>query len=101
MCGKQQRQLVGPLWILVTVNSVREAVASTLLLYADDSYILHQLKDVVKIKKRPNEDFENPCGWFLDNKLNIHFREDETKSNLFARKRKAKNIHIYYLHNRM
>ena len=36
-CGVPQGSTVGPLWILVTVNNVREAVTSTLLLYADDS----------------------------------------------------------------
>ena len=28
--------------------------------------------------KRLNEDFENLCDWFADNKLSIHFGEDKT-----------------------
>ena len=70
-----------------------QAVTSTLLLYADDSCILYQHKDVVQIEKRLNEDFENLCDWFADNKLSIHFREDKAKSILFASKWRAKNIH--------
>ena len=31
--------------------------------------------------------------WFIDNKLNIHFGEDKTKSILFAYKRKIKKPH--------
>ena len=69
-----------------------QVVTSTLLLYADNSCILYQHKDLVQIEKRLNEDFENICGWFVDNKLSIHFGEDKTKSILFARKRRAKNI---------
>ena len=68
-----------------------QAVTSTLLLYADDSYILYQHKGVVQIEKRLNEDFENLCDQFIDNKLSIHFREDQTNSILFASKQRAKN----------
>ena len=44
-----------------------------------------------KLKKRLNEDFENLCDWFIDNKLSIHFGEDMIKSILFASKWRAKN----------
>ena len=63
-----------------------------LLLYAHDTCILYQHKDVVQIEKQLNEDFENLCDWFVDNKLSIHFAEDMTKFILFASKRRAKNI---------
>ena len=69
-----------------------QAVTSTLLLYANNSCILYQHKEVVQIEKRLNEGFENLCDWFVDNKLSIHFGEDKTKSILFANKRRAKNI---------
>ena len=32
------------------------------------------------------------CGWFVDNKLSIHFGKDKTKSILFTSKQIAKNI---------
>ena len=91
-CGVPQGSILGPLLFLIYVNDMPQAVTSTLLLYADDSCILYQHKDVVQIEKRLNEDFENLCDWFADNKLSIHFGEDKTKSILLASKRRAKNI---------
>ena len=91
-CGVPQRSILGPLLFLIYVNDMPQAVTSTLLLYAGDSCILYHHKDVVQIEKRLNEDFENLCDWFVDNKLSIHFGEDKTKSILFANKRRAKNI---------
>ena len=52
---------------------------------------MSQHRDVNKIKKQLNKDFENVSDWFVDNKLSIHFGEDKTKSILFASKRKIKN----------
>ena len=69
-----------------------QAVSSTLLLYADDSCIVYQHKDVVQTEKRLNEDSESLFDWFVDNKLIFHFAEDKTKSILFASKWRAKNI---------
>ena len=91
-CGAPQGSILGPFLFLIYVNDMPQAVTSTLLLYADDSCILCQHKDVAQIEKRLNEDFENFCDWFVDAKLSIHFSEDKTKSILFASKRRAKNI---------
>ena len=35
-----------------------------------------------------NKNFSNICDWFVDNKLNIHFREDKTKYIPFGTKQK-------------
>ena len=92
-CEVPQGSILGPLLFLIYVNDMPQAVTPTLLLYADDSCILYQHKDLVQTEKRLNEDFENLCEWFVDNKLNIHFGGDKTKSILFASKQRAKNIH--------
>ena len=71
-----------------------QAVKTTLLLYADDSCILHQHKEVDEIKKQLNKDFEV-------NKLSIHFVEEKIKSILFVSKRRSKNVrqlNIRYKH---
>ena len=63
-----------------------------LLLYAHDTCILYQHKDVVQIEKQLNEDFQNLCDWFVDNTLSIQFGENKTKSILFASKQREKDI---------
>ena len=68
-----------------------QAVKYGLFLYADDSYLVCQHKDVNEIEKQLNVDFSNVCDWFVDNNLSIHFGEDKTKT-VFASKFKKKNI---------
>ena len=91
-CRIPQGSILGHLLFLIYVNDMPQAVKSNLLLYADDSCLMYQYKDITIIKKILNEDFENICDWFVDNKLSIHFGVDKTKSILFTSKRRAKNI---------
>ena len=70
---------------------MEQAVTCELLLYADDSCLLFQHKDVSEIERILMTNFSNLCDWFVDNKLSIHFGDDKTKSILFAPKSKAKN----------
>ena len=58
--------------------------------YADDSCIIYQHKDINEIEKVLNKNFSDLCDWFLDNKLSIHFGDDKTKCILFASKNKVK-----------
>ena len=51
---------------------------------------MYQNRYVEKIEKQLNKDFENVCDWFVDNKLNIHFGEDKTKSIFLQVRRKSK-----------
>ena len=53
------------------------AVKCDLLLYADDTCLVFQNKNVKDIEKQLNEDFANICDWFVDNKLSIRFGEDK------------------------
>ena len=63
-----------------------------LYLYARDSCLLFQHKNVTEIKKKLARDFSTVCDWFLDNKLSIHFGEDKMKSILFSSKRNLKLV---------
>ena len=51
-----------------------------------------QQKHVTKIETRMNNNFSNLCDWFFDNKQSIHFGEGKTKSILFGRKSKLRNV---------
>ena len=44
------------------------AVKRNLLLYADDTCLVYQNKNVRDIKKHLNEDFANICDWFVDHR---------------------------------
>ena len=83
--------ILGPLFFLFYVNDISQAVKSNLFLYVDNSYLMYQHRDVEKIEKQLNKDFENVYDWFVDNKLSMHFGDDKTKSILFASKRKIKS----------
>ena len=65
-------------------------------LYADDTCIFYQHEDINKIENVLNEEFSSLCQWFIDNKLSIHFGEDETKSILFSKTRDLREINISF-----
>ena len=76
-----------------------QAVKCNLFLYADDTRLVCQHKDINEIEKQLNKDFESICDWFVNNKLSIHFGDDKTKSTPFASKfkiRKVRKLKIKY-----
>ena len=90
LCGVPLSSILGPLLFLTYVNEMPQAVNSNLFLYADNSYLMLQHKEVEEIGIK--QWLWNICSWFVDNKLSIHFGEDKTKSILFASQRKIKTI---------
>ena len=98
-CGVPQGSILGPLLFLIYINDMAESVSSDLFLYADDSCLVFQHKDVKEIEIQLNTDFANLCDWFVENKLSIHFGDDKTKSILFVNKyklKKAEKLKITY-----
>ena len=85
----------GPFWDLCCFSYVNDiipqAVKSNLFLYADNSCLVFQGKEVIKIEKQSNN-FTKICEWFADNRLSFHFDEDKTKSILFVSERKIKKV---------
>ena len=67
---------------------MKQAVDCDLFLYADDSCLVYQHKDVSKTEQNLNKNFSNIWDWFVDDKLSIHFGEDKTKCVLFGTKQK-------------
>ena len=69
-----------------------QAVECDLCLYADDSCLLFQHKNVTEIKKQLTKNFSNICDWFVDNKLRIRFGENKTKLILCSSNRNLKLV---------
>ena len=84
ICGVSQGSISGPFLLLLYVNDMVQAVNRNLLLYASDTGLIFQHKDINIIAQQLNRNFSNICDWFVDNKFSIHFGEDKTKSILFA-----------------
>ena len=91
-CGVPQGSILGPLLFLLYVNDMKQAVDCDLFLYADDSCLVYQHKDVKEIERNLNKNFSNVRDWFVDNKLSIHFREDKGKCMLFGTKHRINKV---------
>ena len=68
MCGVPYGFILGPLLFLIYVKDMSQAVKSNLFLYADDSCLIYQHREI-----------------------SIHFGEDKIKSILFASRLEIKN----------
>ena len=101
-CGVRQGSILGPLLFLLYINGISQALSNThTYLYADDTSIFCQHKDVTEIENVWNKEFANVCDWFVDNKLSIHFGEDKTKCILFSRDKNLPELNITYNDNRI
>ena len=65
--------IMGPILFLLYVNDMPGAVSCEMLLYADDTCLVFQAKDLDTISDKLNTEFNKLCDWFVDNKLSIHF----------------------------
>ena len=73
ICGVPQGSILGPLLFLLYINDMPQAVETDLFLYADDTGLVFQHKDINKMNEQLNKDFHNICLWFIDNKLLIKY----------------------------
>ena len=90
--GVPQGSIFRPLRFLICINDMSQAVKCNLFLYADDTCLVCQHKDINEIVKQLNKDFESISDWFVDNKLSIHLGDDKSKSIIFATKFKMKKF---------
>ena len=93
-CRVPQGSILERLLFLLYINDMPQAVDCDLFLYADDTCLLIQRKDLERIKEELTKKFSYICDWFVDNKLSIYFGEDETKSILFSSKNRKRKIGI-------
>ena len=91
-CGVPQGSILGPLLFLIYINHMPQAVDSELLLYAADTCLVFQHRNIKTIEKNLNRNFSTLVDWFVDNRLRVHFGEDKTKSILFFLKHRWKSI---------
>ena len=91
ICDVPQGSILGSPLFLLYINDLPQAIISDSLLYADDTCIVFQHKNVTEIEKQLLRDFSSLCDWFVDNKLSVHFGQDKTKSILFGTKHKLRN----------
>ena len=91
------RLYLGLLLSLLYVNDLPQSLSDAgSYSYADDTCIFYQHEVVKKIENVLNKEFSSLCQWFMDNKLSIHFGEDETKSILFSKTRGLREINIFF-----
>ena len=63
--------------IYASENDISQVVKCDVFLYADNSYLTCQNKDINEIEKQLNEGFCNVCDWFVNNNLSLHLRENK------------------------
>ena len=62
---------------MLYINDIPQALSNThIYLYADDTSIFCQHKDVTEIENILNKEFPNVCDWFVHNKVSVRFGED-------------------------
>ena len=66
--GVPQGSILGPLLFLLYINNMPRAVGCDLFLYADNTCLLFQHKDLEQIKDELTKNFYI-CDWFVDNKI--------------------------------
>ena len=71
-----------------------QVVDYELLLYADETCLIFQHKDITEIESTLKKNVSMLCDWLVDNKLSIHIGEDKTKSILFGSKHKIKKLKL-------
>ena len=101
-CRVPQGSILQLSLLLEYINNISQALSdSHTYIYADNTRIFYQHKDVAVIENVLSKEFANVCEWFVDNKLSIHFGEDKTKCIIFSKEKNLSGLNITYENNRI
>ena len=88
-----QGSCLGPLLFLVYINDLPRAVNnSTTSMYADDTSLCLQSKDLSRLNEALNEDLEHLDTWLTSNKLSLNVAK--TQSMLVSNKAKRNVLNM-------
>ena len=89
--GVPQGSCLGPLLFLAYINDLPRAIKnSTTSMYADDTSLCFQSKDLSRVNEALNEDLSRLDAWLISNKLSLNVAK--TKSMLVSTKAKRKAL---------
>ena len=89
-CGVPQGSILGPLLFLIYVNDMCRVIDNTcnLYLYADDSALAVNGKNILEIESCLNKNINNISSWLQENRLSLHL--GKTECILFGTRGKLK-----------
>ena len=80
-CGVPQDSILGPLLFLLYVNDLHNSSARDPIMFADDTNLFYEHKDLKILFSRVNQELQNINEWFEANKLSLNV--GKTKHSLF------------------
>ena len=89
--GAPQGSCLGPLLFLIYINNLPEAVqGSSVAMYANDTSLFHQSRDLTQLNEAINSDLSKLETWLQGNKLSLNVAK--TQSVLISTKQKHNSL---------